>query len=75
MKLIATKTGHRTNLVTGTDDDDQEIAEAQDRLVARLHPGHFASRKPGQLNHVEVCRAVSGMTEHTGVFMDFEISE
>jgi hypothetical protein len=71
LKLI--ETGRTTKI---SDTDSQTIQAAADKLVRRDEPGHYAqfsgSPEPDNL-FAEICRAVSGMTEHTGDKINFEI--
>lgn len=75
-KLIETKSGRHTALKIGTEDDSEELRKAQNRIVGRLYPGHFANPNQGSrdgMRHIEVCRAVGCMTEHTGIFLEFAV--
>jgi hypothetical protein len=72
--LICTTTDRRTQITArdiATDGDGLRVAA--DRLVARDNSGHFvAGVSARNLRHLEICRAVGGLTEHTGEFVDFE---
>jgi hypothetical protein len=74
-ELICTSTGRRTR-ITARDiaTDGEGLRAAADRLVVRDNPGHFVAGVDARhLRHLEICRSVGELTEHTGEFVDFEI--
>jgi hypothetical protein len=83
MKLTETNSGRWTRIetcgMTGLPLEDA-IQNAAERIISRLHGAdHFPNRAIGwsilpDRFDAELCRAVGGMTEHTGERLTFQVS-